>query len=136
MTAKLIADFLLIVHFGFILFVTLGGLWVYRQRKIMFLHIPALAWGAWVELFSKPCPLTYWENSFRQQAGQAGYETGFIEHYLYPIIYPAGLTTDIQFILGCLLLGSNGIIYGLIVRNLFSEQKIKQQTQYKTDDDH
>ncbi|WP_158683236.1 DUF2784 domain-containing protein, partial [Pseudomonas gingeri] len=57
------------------------------------------------------CPLTRWENLFRQAAGQGGYGEGFIEHYLIPLIYPAGLTPTLQLGLGALVLLLNLTIY-------------------------
>jgi hypothetical protein len=47
-------------------------------------------WGAHVEFFSWECPLTPLEKEWRHQAAQAGYEGGFVEHYLLPILYPKG----------------------------------------------
>jgi hypothetical protein len=45
--------------------------------------------------------------------GTAGYaaETGFIEHYLAPLIYPAGLTPGIQYLLALFVLLVNLVIY-------------------------
>ncbi|MBP6483572.1 MAG: DUF2784 domain-containing protein [Rhodoferax sp.] len=46
------------------------------------------------------CPLTPLENRLRWRAGDDGYHSGFIAHYLIPIIYPEGLTRDWQMVLG------------------------------------
>jgi hypothetical protein len=75
-------------------------------------HIPLAAWGALVEYRSWVCPLTPLENHLRHQAGQAGYGGGFIEHYLLPIIYPAGLTPRLQFIAGTIVVVVNLVAYG------------------------
>lgn len=111
MLYRLAADALVLGHLLFIVFVLLGGLLVLRWRALAWLHLPAVAWGAAIEFFGLPCPLTGWENALRRAAGESGYAGGFIEHYLWPLIYPAGLGPDIQFWLGALVLSINMPIY-------------------------
>lgn len=88
MTYAILAAGVVILHIAFVLFVIGGGLWVWRAPKMAWLHIPAVLWGAYVELAGKICPLTPLENQFRALAGQAGYDGAFIDHYLRPLIYP------------------------------------------------
>ncbi len=90
--AGVIADVLVVLHFAFIVFVVLGGLLVWRWRRVAWLHVPAALWGAAIEFVSGVCPLTPLENQWRVQAGESGYPHSFIEQYLAPLIYPAGLT--------------------------------------------
>lgn len=104
MSLRLAADALVLLHLGFILFVLGGALLVLRWPRLALLHLPAVAWGAAVELLQGYCPLTPLENHWRQAAGQAGYAGGFVEHYLIPLIYPTGLTPQIQLWLGVLVL--------------------------------
>lgn len=111
MSARLLADGLVALHFAFIVFVLLGGLLVLRRRAWSLMHLPAVAWAAYVEFTATICPLTPWENALRQRAGQAGYDGGFIEHYLIPVIYPAGLTPRIQLLLGAFVIALNVIVY-------------------------
>lgn len=111
MLYRLAADALLVVHLLFIVFVLLGGLLLLRWRVLAVVHLPAMAWGAATEFFSLPCPLTDWENALLRAAGESGYSGGFIEHYLWPLIYPAGLTPGIQVWLGALVLLVNALIY-------------------------
>jgi Protein of Unknown function (DUF2784) len=106
-----LADLLVGLHLAFILFVSLGGLLVLRRPRLGFLHLPALLWGALVEAAGWICPLTPLENSLRERAGLAGYRGGFIEHYLIPLIYPAGLTRATQIALGIALFLWNAAIY-------------------------
>lgn len=108
---RLAADALLLLHLAFIVFVLCGGLLLLRWPRLCYLHLPAVAWGASVELCHLYCPLTPWENQLRRAAGEAGYEGGFIEHYLIPLIYPAGLTPQIQLWLGGLVLLVNAGVY-------------------------
>lgn len=115
LAADLAADLVVLLHFAFILFVVLGGLLVLRWPKLAWLHLPAAAWGAAIELAGGLCPLTPLENALRRAAGEAGYGGGFIEHYLLPIIYPAALTRDIQLVLGLAVLFLNLAVYAWIV---------------------
>src|SRR3990167_8138622 len=108
------ADAVVVFHLLFILFAVLGGLLVWRWRGLVWLHVPAALWGVLVELIRWPCPLTPLEHSLRLAAGQAGYRGGFVEHYLLPIIYPAGLTPQIQIGLGVFVLLLNALIYGVM----------------------
>jgi hypothetical protein len=108
----LLADSLVVLHGFFILFVLLGGLMVARWRWIAWLHLPAAAWGVAVELTGWVCPLTPFENLARHLAGQAGYQGGFVEHYLLAMIYPAHLTRGIQVALGVFTLLVNLLAYG------------------------
>ena len=117
MLLRLAADSLVLFHLGFILFVLFGGLLALKWRPVMWLHLPAAAWGVAVEVFHLPCPLTRWENLLRQLAGQEGYGGGFIEHYVLALIYPAGLTPQIQLGLGALVLLVNLTVYGWIIRH-------------------
>jgi hypothetical protein len=79
-------------------------------------HLPAAAWGAYVELSGRECPLTPLENALRLRAGEAGYREGFIAHYLGPVVYPPGLTAEIQWLLAGLVIASNVAVYALVLR--------------------
>ncbi len=114
MLHRLAADAVLVLHLAFIVFVLLGGLLALRWRRAPWLHLPAAAWGGYIELSGGLCPLTPLENSLRRAAGEAGYAGGFIEHYLLPVIYPAGLTQEIQYLLAAIVLGVNALAYGWV----------------------
>ncbi|HEJ3978977.1 TPA: DUF2784 domain-containing protein [Pseudomonas aeruginosa] len=111
MSYRLAADALVWLHLGFILFVLFGGLLPLRWPRLAWLHLPAVAWGCAVEFLGLPCPLTPLENRLRRAAGDAGYSGGFVEHYLLPLLYPAGLTPAVQWILGAIVLLVNLIAY-------------------------
>lgn len=113
MLYRALADFVLLVHAAFVLFVALGGLLVLWKRWLMPWHLAALAWGATVMGLGWICPLTPLENDLRQMAGQEGYPGGFIEHYVFGLIYPEGLTRGMQVMLaGALVIGS-AVVYAL-----------------------
>jgi hypothetical protein len=106
----ILADLVVAVHFGFILFAVLGGLLTLKWRWIVWLHLPAAVWGALIEFAGWICPLTLIENRLRAGHG-SGYSNGFIEHYLIPVIYPSALTREIQIGLGLTVLLINVLIY-------------------------
>jgi hypothetical protein len=116
MTARLLADALVAVHFTFIAFVLVGGLLAARQPRWALLHLPTVAWAAWTEFTATVCPLTPWENALREAAGDAGYAGGFVEHYVVPLIYPEALTPRMQFALGIGVVALNAVVYALAWR--------------------
>jgi hypothetical protein len=116
MLFSLLAFGTVLFHLAFILFVVLGGLLVLRRPRLMPVHLAAAAWGAYVSLANRICPLTPLENWFRQNAGSAGYEGSFLEHYMLAVIYPAGLTARTQKVLGVVVIVLNVIVYAWVVR--------------------
>jgi len=114
MLPRLAADLTLVLHLAFIAFALLGALLALRWRWVPWFQLPAAAWGIYVEVSGRLCPLTDIENHFRRLAGQGGYSGGFVERYLLPIIYPAGLTRDVQFILAGIVIVANAAIYGFL----------------------
>lgn len=112
MFERVAADAVLLLHFAFVLFVAFGGLLVLRWPRLAFAHLPAAAWGVYIELAGRLCPLTTLENRLRRAAGDGGYEGGFIEHYITPLLYPPGLTRSMQFGLAAALIAINLAVYG------------------------
>lgn len=111
----ILAELIVLLHFLFIIFVVLGALFSLRWRWMMWVHIPAAVWGSLLEVFAWPCPLTGVENWLRLRAGTQGYAEGFIGHYLLPVIYPSGLTREIQYWLGGMVVMINVCIYLYII---------------------
>lgn len=116
MPFRLLADLIVALHFAFVLFVVLGGFLVWRWRRLMWVHLPAATWGALIEFAGWICPLTPLEWHLRELAGQAGYEGGFVEHYIMPVLYPAGLTSSVQMVLGSLVVIINLVAYWGVLR--------------------
>lgn len=112
MLARLAADAVVLAHLAFIAFALGGGLLVWRWPRLAWLHVPALIWAVVVQWLALICPLTPLENALRRAAGGAGYRGGFVEHYLMPVLYPAGLTVEIQWLLGGVVLAVNALVYG------------------------
>ena len=114
---ELFAKLTLIIHFIFILFVIFGGLLFFIFSKIIYIHLPAVLWGIYIELNNAVCPLTYLENWFLYKGELTTYSNDFINNYLFPLVYPEGLTNEIQTYLGISLAVINFLIYGLIYKN-------------------
>ncbi len=115
MAYRILADLVVGIHVLFVVFVVLGGLLALRWPWVATAHLPAAVWGALIEFKGWICPLTPLENSLRASAGQAGYEGGFIEHYLLPVLYPVGITRGLQLVLGSLVLAVNLVVYGVVL---------------------
>lgn len=119
MIFRLLADLLVVGHLAFIVFVGAGGFLALRRPRFAFLHLPLAAWGAFVELSGRICPLTPWEVHLRRLGGEAGYAGGFIDHYLLPVLYPSGLSRGHQIGLGILVILLNLCVYGWVVGKKF-----------------
>jgi hypothetical protein len=115
MSSKLLADIVLLFHFAFILFAIFGGLAVLFRGWLAWFHVPVVLWSSLVNLASWTCPLTPLENFFRAQAGQAGYQGGFIQHYIEPLVYPTGMPRDFELIAGISILMWNVLLYAFIL---------------------
>jgi hypothetical protein len=114
MLYRILADLVVVLHLAFVIFAVLGGLLALRWRRVIYGHIPAVLWAVLLEFAGWACPLTPLENALRVKGGEAGYEVSFIEHYLLPLLYPAGLTRNTQIVLGALALAVNLGIYWYI----------------------
>jgi len=122
MPYSLLADLVLLLHMTFILFVVFGGLLVFWRRGFAWFHVPCAVWGILIEFQGWVCPLTYLENDLRAAANISGYTGGYIDHYLIPLVYPSGLTSETQVLLGLAVLFINAIIYALVWRNVWAKR--------------
>jgi hypothetical protein len=112
---RITADLLVVLHLSFIVFVMLGGLLVFKWRRVAILHLPAVVWAVLLELNSWICPLTPWEQQLRQVAGETGYAGSFIAHYLMPVMYPPGLDEPTQLMLALAVILVNLPVYGWLL---------------------
>lgn len=115
MLAHLLADAVVLLHLGFILFVACGGFLALRWPKAAWVHVPAAVWGALVELAGWVCPLTPLENRLRLAADGDAYAGGFIDRYIVPVVYPAGLDRELQVALGLAVIVGNLAVYGWLL---------------------
>jgi hypothetical protein len=116
MIYRALADLVVIMHLAFVLFAVLGCLAVLRWPRLAFAHLPAVVWAVLVEYAGWICPLTPLEIRFRQAGGEPGYVGDFLDHYLVPLLYPAGLTRGLQVAAGTFVLLLNLLAYWRVVR--------------------
>jgi hypothetical protein len=114
----ILAEVVVGLHVGFVLFVLLGGLLALRWPRVAWLHLPAAVWGALIEVAGWICPLTPLENRLRRASGTSEYAGGFVEHYVLPVLYPTGLTRGVQYVLGAGVLLVNAAVYWWVFRGL------------------
>jgi Protein of Unknown function (DUF2784) len=113
---RLLAGAVVVLHLGFVVFVAAGGLLVWRWRRLAWVHLPAVAWGVWIELSGGICSLTPLENDLRRLGGETAYGGDFVAHYLLPVLYPEGLDRGIQAALAGAVLALNAAAYWRLLR--------------------
>jgi hypothetical protein len=112
---RVMADVVLVAHLAFVVFVVVGGFLVLRWRGLAWVHVPVALWGGAIVITGFTFPLTPLENRLQQLGGRAGYQGGFIEHYVTSALYPAGLTRETQIVLGALVLALNLAVYWRVI---------------------
>lgn len=122
MIYRVLADAVVLFHFSFVLFVIMGGFLLRRWPRLVYLHVPIAVWGVLIEFAGWICPLTPLENHLRRLGGEAGYEGGFIDYYIIPVLYPGGLTRTLQYVLGIFALLINILAYVLYFRRRRAEK--------------
>jgi hypothetical protein len=88
---------------------------VLRRPRLAWLHLPAVVWGALIEFAGWVCPLTPLEKWLRERQVGEAYAGGFVEHYIIPLIYPAGLTREVQILFGIIVVVLNVTIYAMVL---------------------
>src|SRR6185369_10919361 len=117
LAAHVLATLLVSAHLAFIAFVVIGGLFVLRWRKLLYLHLAAVVWAVYVEWSGAICPLTPLENTLRAAAGLEAYAGDFVAEYVFPVLYPDGLTRGAQLVIGVAVVVVNGCIYAMLLRH-------------------
>lgn len=112
---RILADATVVLHLLFVAFVVCGGLLVLRWPRMAWVHLPAAAWGAWVEFASWICPLTPLEIWLRRRSGEAVYSSSFVEQYLLPLLYPTTLSRESQWVLGSFVVLVNALVYAVVL---------------------
>ncbi|MDZ7839663.1 MAG: DUF2784 domain-containing protein [Gammaproteobacteria bacterium] len=112
-------ELVVLVHLGFITWVITGGFLAIRWWWLVLLHLPTLVWGVLLEWYGWVCPLTPLENTLRTGRDMAVYDTGFIENYIVPVVYPEGLTREIQMAMAVVLVLINAVAYWLVIHRNF-----------------
>ena len=118
MVYRVLADLVVMMHLAFVLFAVLGGFLVIKWKRYAWIHLPIVVWAALIEFAGWVCPLTPLENWLRERGGEIVYRSGFVEHYILPLLYPTVLTRRLQITLGLLVLIINVVIYGWVWRRI------------------
>lgn len=126
MSYAIAADAVVALHFLFVVYATAGGALVIRWPMTALAHLPCGLWAAGIMFTGTVCPLTPLENRLRMRAGQEGYDGGFIEQYLLPVLYPAGLTRTHQVLLGTFVLLLNLAFYLAAWRRLRQKKDARE----------
>ena len=124
MVYRLLADAVMLVHFGFLAFVALGGVVACRYRWVLIPHVAAVGWGALTVVVGLPCPLTGWEDGLRRLGDEDGLPRGFIDTYLTGVVYPQEYLRVAQIVVAALVVLS----WGLAVRGPFRRVEIGRTT--------
>lgn len=103
---RLLADVVVLVHFGFLVFVVLGGFAAARWPWVLWPHLAAAAWAAVIVVHGAACPLTYLENELRGRGGEAELAGGFVDTYVDGVIYPERLVGLARALVAAAVLGS------------------------------
>ncbi len=117
MRYRALADVVVVVHFGFVLFVVAGVLAVVWKPWLAWLHVPCMLYGAAIEVVGKTCPLTPLENRLRRAGGGREYDGSFLRQYVARAVHPA-LWKRVEPWLGALVLVGNVAVYGYLVIRL------------------
>lgn len=126
MAFRVLADATVVLHLLFVAFVVCGGVLVLRWPRIAWAHLPAAAWGAWVEFAGWICPLTPLEIWLRRRGGEAAYSSSFVEQYLLPVLYPPTLSRESQWLLGGVVILVNALVYAVVLRQSASAARVKR----------
>ena len=112
----ILAGAVVVVHMAFVVFVVAGAVAVLRWPRTAWVHVPAALWGAMIALGGFTCPLTPLENWLRVRSGATPYDTGFLEHYLLPVLYPMAMTRGLQIATGLFVVFVNVLVYWRVFR--------------------
>jgi len=99
MIYKILADTIVVVHFGWILFMLIGfiltlyGLLFWKEFfnkwLIRTLHLIGIVYVSTLYIMGKDCPLTVLENILRAKSGSSlTYPGSFMIHYVRELVYP------------------------------------------------
>lgn len=111
-----LAAFVVAAHLVFIAFAALGGLLALRSPRAAWVHVPAALWAAYIELSGGICPLTPLESALRARGGLTPYGGDFVARYLFPVLYPEGLTREAQIVIGLFAVALNVGVYAFVYR--------------------
>jgi len=88
MIYKILADSVVLIHFLWIVFLFLGGIWGIKNRVVKIFHLSGLVFAFVIQIFDWYCPLTHLEVWLRSRHNSAlSYTGSFIIYYVEKIVY-------------------------------------------------
>ena len=88
MIYKITADFIVLLHFLWIIFLIFGAFIGRRYKWAKILHITAMGFAMLIQIVGWYCPLTYLETWLRRVHDPSQTYTGsFIINYVHEIVY-------------------------------------------------
>ena len=123
-SARVLATLVVLVHMAFVAFVVAGGALALRWPRVAWIHLPAAVWGAMIAIEGFICPLTPFENWLRVRGGATPYDTGFLEHYLLPVLYPVAMTRGLQIATGAFVVLVNALVYWRVLRRSRADEAV------------
>lgn len=114
MIYRVAANLVLLIHFVVVVLAVFGGFGVLLDPRWAWVHVPVVVWSSVVNLAGWTCPLTPLENRLRIAAEGTGYEGGFVQHYLGPVVYPMGMPRRLELFAGVAIALWNAVLYACI----------------------
>lgn len=103
---RTVADVAVVLHFGFLAFLVVGGFAALRWRWVLWLHLAAAAWSLGIVVVGQQCPLTALERWATVRAGGQAPERGFIDRYVEGVVYPGALTGPVRALVALVVITS------------------------------
>jgi hypothetical protein len=108
---KLAADFVVLIHFLWIIFLIFGAFIGKKYRTVKVFHVAGLGFAVIIQIFGWYCPLTHFEIWLRQRHDPLLTHSGsFIVYYMEKLIY-IELTPGIIFVLTLILISISAYLY-------------------------
>jgi hypothetical protein len=76
------------LHFGYLAYLVVGGFLAWRWPLSFASHLIAVAWGVLIIAAKAPCPLTWLQNTLREQGGRRRLDMSFIDTYVRGVFFP------------------------------------------------
>ena len=106
MVAHALAELVMVVHFGVLLFLLVGGFLAWHRPKVLYFHLAMATWGLLIVLFPLACPLTWLENELRAASGRPRLAEGFIDTYIDGVLYPDSAARLVQVLVALVVVAS------------------------------
>jgi hypothetical protein len=99
MAYRLLAEATMLVHFGFLVYVIVGGYLAWRWPRAIWPHLLLAGYGGVTIALHLNCPLTYVQDWARRQGGEPGLSHGFVDQYLTGVLYPRSYAVLVEILM-------------------------------------